>query len=82
MKYLFKDSPIKKRTSVKHKSDKSGKSKFTSVDIYPKSGGWVSSVCTDWSDEMTKKHQWQDDLNIGLYSEEFKNYLGTDEAYE
>ena len=82
MKDLFKDSPIKKRANIKHKSDKSGKSKFTSFDISPKSGGWATSGCTDWSDEMTNKHGWKDALDIGLHSEEYTNYLNTDEAYK
>ena len=82
MKDLFIDSPrIIRRADEKHPSDKSGKSKFTSFDILPKSGGWATIGCTDWSDELTEKENWKDSLRVGVYSEEYSNYLRY-EAYK
>ena len=62
---IRKDGKIKK-----HAYDKSGKSKTIS-SFFNLDSGRINISCTDWSSELTKEKQWNDKLNVGIYSKEF-----------
>jgi len=64
-----------------HKGDTFGKSNSFSTWIYPKSGGYISITCTDYSEEAKKEKGWIDSLSVIVGSEKFKNFL-TNEAYK
>ena len=75
IKDLFKGATIGNRKNIKHKADKSGKTKFSSFDITLKSGAWATIGCTDWSDEKTMQKGWKDHLDVSVNSAEYTKYL-------
>ena len=46
----------------KHWADKSGKSKYTQIDIFLKSGDMVNVSCTDWSNKVN----WRDNYRVNI----------------
>jgi len=79
---LFKDIEKYDPGIQIHGGDKSGKSKFKSVNFYFKSGERINVACTDWSEKIEKeKKEWWDHLRVGLSSKEFIDWLNN-EAYK
>ena len=73
LKNLFSKA---ERVSIKnesHSQDKSGKSKFTSIEYNFKSGDVFWITCTDW----TTKMGYGDNLTIGLFTEEILTWIDT-----
>ena len=64
-----------------HAYDKTGNSEVYSVSFYFKSGGYAAVECVDWSEELTKKKGWRDELRVDIYNQEFYNFLDN-EAYK
>ena len=60
-----------------HSQDKSGKSKFTSIEYFFKSEDVFWITCTDW----TAKMRYPDNLTVGLFTEEFQTWVKT-KAYK
>lgn len=58
----------------KHTSDSSGKSSVRDI-WFDLNNGQIYVSCTDWSDDMTKKFSWTDNLGIYLDSSEHINWL-------
>lgn len=54
--------------------DKSGKS-YTNGDFFLLKKGNVNILCYDWSDAMTEKFNWTDNLRIGIRTNEFEDWL-------
>ena len=65
---------------IKHLSDKSGKSTYTSTRLYLDTGS-VHIRCTMWSGEIKKKRRWSDSLRVSLESEDF-TYWKKNKAYK
>jgi hypothetical protein len=64
----------------KHEGDTFGKSYAFSTWIYPKSGGYISITCSDYSKEAQKEKGWIDQLSVLIGSEKLKKFL-MNEAY-
>ena len=64
-----------------HEYDQSKQSIVYSTWLLPKKGGFIHLACTDWGEEMYKKHLWVDNLEVVIGSEEFRRFL-TYEAYK
>jgi len=74
IKNLLKN--IKPRSwQTNHVADKTGKSKVVATDFILNTGGQIQIWCTDWSKEMFEKHNWEDDLNVSLRTEEYQNFI-------
>ena len=59
----------------KHQGDTFGKSYAFSTWIYPKSGGYISITCSDYSEEAKKEKGWTDQLSVQVGSEKLKQFL-------
>ena len=68
---VFASASKRDRGEYNHQSDKSKKSKVTSVNYLLNDGSIVHLGCYDWSDKITKKKGWTDDLSIALGSKQF-----------
>ena len=55
--------------------DKSKKSYFIETNFLLKGGSLIRIYCENWSDELTKKNLWQDNLSIILNDILFLNFL-------
>ena len=60
-----------------HPSDKTGKSTALADSFFLNLGS-ISIRCTDWSDEMTKKYNWTDNLRVNINTTEFNDWLNSD----
>tara|TARA_B110001450_G_C17419329_1_gene399175 strand:+ start:109 stop:705 length:597 start_codon:yes stop_codon:yes gene_type:complete len=63
---------------VKHSYDKTGKSINLEIYFTPVTNDdfWPALInCTDWSDAMTKSHNFSDSLSINLNSKDFSNFM-------
>ena len=65
--------------TLDHNQDKSGKSKVNVIDFDFKDGSAARVMCTDWSDEMEKKKDYNfvDELRVSLLSGEYAKFLET-----
>ncbi len=63
-----------------HSYDKTGKSKTIS-NYFNLNSGRIRVMCTDWSSELTAEKNWQDNLQVNIYSKEFANWLNN-KAYK
>ena len=63
-----------------HEGDTFGKSNAFSTWIYPKSGGYITITCTDYSEEAKKEKGWIDQLSVVVGSEKLIQFL-MNEAY-
>ena len=61
---------IKSEENFPHEYDTSGKSMTYGVKFKIESGGVIDAYCTDWSDVMTSKHQWDDSFSLFVGSAE------------
>ena len=66
---------IEDRGTNTHGYDKSGKSKVTDYYFYLDSGGFADVGCYDWSEEISKKEGFLDNLRVTLSSEAFSIFL-------
>ena len=62
---------IKSEENFPHEYDTSGKSMTYGVKFKIESGGVIDAYCTDWSDELSKKHGLQDSFKLFAGSAEF-----------
>ena len=60
-------------TKSKHGSDKSGKSFYTGVYFYFKSGDYAEVTCYEWSDEAPPS--WVNNLRVGFATKEFYDWI-------
>ena len=68
-------------TKIKnHSYDKTGKSKTIS-NYFNLNSGRIRIMCTDWSSTLTAEKNWQDNLQVNIYSKEFANWLNN-KAYK
>jgi hypothetical protein len=75
---LFKNSTENKgnKKKRKHVYDESGESTTTDIYYWLKDKSSVAIVCTDWSNDMIKKHSgWFDHLRLTIHSSEFSNWF-------
>ena len=72
---LFKNIKKSDKKTMKHDSDKTGRSKVTSIMYEFKNGDTILLACYDWS----KKKKYADHLRISLRTKEFEYFLN--EAY-
>ena len=38
-------------------------------------GGITQISCNDWSDKITKKNDWEDDLKVSIFSKESRSFM-------
>ena len=72
---LFKEATTNFDDKAIHPSDISGKSYLISDGFFLKSGS-ASVKCFNWSDEITEKYGWADNLRVGVKLNEYNNWLG------
>jgi len=75
---LFKNSTENKgnKEKRKHVYDESGESTTTDIYYWLKDKSSVAIVCTDWSNDMIKKHSsWFDHLRLTIQSSEFTTWF-------
>ena len=77
LKNLFSKAERVNTKNESHAQDKSGKSKYTSIDYFLESGDSFNITCTDW----TAKMDYPDNLRVSLYTEELLTWINT-KAYK
>ena len=55
--------------------DNIGKSKMHYSVIIFNDGGITQISCNDWSDKITKKNDWEDDLKVSIFSKESRSFM-------
>ncbi len=66
----------RKETNTRnHSADKTGKSKTKAINYWFKSGDLATIICTDWSNDLTNKYGWSDNLSIELKTKKFNDFL-------
>ena len=73
----FNNLKKKNKNTVKHRADKTGKSKITDIIYDFRNGDRILLACYDWS----KKMGYSDHLRISLRTLEYENFLNN-EAYK
>ena len=58
-----------------HWADKSNKSWYEGYYFYLSNDDLISVECYNWSDEITSKKNWQDNLRHSVITKEFNNFL-------
>ena len=56
------------------------KTKFNQVEFYLENSDSVVITCYDWSKEVEKKENWQDNISVELYSKELSDFVRKDTA--
>ena len=59
----------------KHEADETGKSTTRAIRYYFESGDLVTVICYDWSDDITEKFKWGDNLSVEITTKEFNDFL-------
>ena len=59
----------------KHEADETGKSTTRAIRYYFESHDIVTVICYDWSDDITEKFNWGDNLSVEITTKEFNNFL-------
>ncbi len=59
----------------KHEADETGKSTTRAIRYYFESDDVVTVICYDWSDDITEKFNWGDNLSVEITTKEFNNFL-------
>ena len=59
----------------KHEADETGKSTTRAIRYYFESDDVVTVICYDWSDDITEKFKWGDNLSVEITTKEFNNFL-------
>ena len=60
----------------KHSADKSGKSTTSHINFWLISGDVVTIELIDWSEKITNKKGWTDNVSVSFRAEEFNDFLG------
>ena len=60
--------------------DKSNDSIGRAVDFEFKNRDSIRVICMDWSEELTEKNNWYDNLAVTVITDEFLDWV-TNEAY-
>tara|TARA_B100000609_G_C17177941_1_gene415429 strand:+ start:713 stop:1288 length:576 start_codon:yes stop_codon:yes gene_type:complete len=71
---LFKDATTNFDDKIIHSADSTGKS-FVISDGFFLNSGSASVKCFNWSDEITKKYGWADNLRVGVKLKEYNDWL-------
>ena len=71
---LFKEAKTNFDDKRTHSADSTGKSYLISDGFFLKSGS-ASVKCFNWSDEITKKYGWADNLRVGVKLKEYNDWL-------
>ena len=71
---LFKYSEKNFDQKQIHPADKS-KQSYVITDAFFLKSGSASVKCTDWSEEITKKYNWGDNLRVGVKLKEYNDWL-------
>ena len=71
---LFSETEAHLDVKQIHPADTTGKSTAI-ADIFLLETGSASARCTDWSDEITSKYGWSDNLRVGIKSKEYNDWL-------
>ena len=77
---VFGSSKRQDSKTKSHSYDKTGKSKTIS-NYFNLNSGRIRIMCTDWSSKLTAEKNWQDNLQVNIYSKEFANWLNN-KAYK
>jgi len=80
LEILFGSSKRQNGKIKNHSYDKSGKSKTIS-NYFNLDSGRIRIMCTFWSSKLKKEKNWDDKLTVGIYSNEFINWINN-EAYK
>ena len=70
---IFKDAESSFDVRQIMPADKSEKS-YSISDVFFIKNGSISARCTNWSDEMTEKYNWSDNLRVGIRTKEFNDW--------
>ena len=71
---LFKGATTNFDDKIIHSADSTGKSYVISDSFFLKSGS-ASVKCFNWSDEITEKYGWSDNLRVGVKLKEYNDWL-------
>ena len=63
-----------------HGADKTGNSIGKAIDFEFKNGDSIRVICMDWSDDLSEKNSWFDNLGVSVSTNTFLNFI-TNEAY-
>ena len=81
MKKIFNSNSTLEEYKDKHRADKSGKSIVYINDfIFNNSKDIVGVTVYDWSDDITFKNKWYDNVKVDIFSSEYVTFL-KEEAY-
>jgi len=78
---MFKNTKKNDYGTYNHGWDKSGKSKQTVTDFKFKNGDLARVTCNNWSDKITKKYNYVDELKVSIAKGEFQKFINN-EAYK
>ena len=71
---LFKGATTNFDDKIIHSADSTGKSYLISDGFFLKSGS-ASVKCFNWSDEITEKYSWADNLRVSVKLKEYNDWL-------
>ena len=71
---MFKSSK-KFSSEGKHDADPNGNSYMYQTQYSLQKGGLIAIECLDWSDEITEKYGWADNLRVGVKLKEYNDWL-------
>lgn len=76
LKKIFSSKSSIDKYEDKHSADKTGKSIVYINDfIFKHTEDIIGVTVTDWSEEMTSKKKWYDNLKVDIFSSEYVNFL-------
>ena len=79
LKKIFSTKSSIDKYEDKHSADKTGKSiVYVNDFIFKHTEDIIGVTVTDWSDEMTSKKKWYDNLKVDIFSGEYVNFLRND----
>ena len=71
---LFKNAEKSFDVKQIHPADKTGKS-YAISDVFFLKTGSASVRCTNWSNEISLKYGWNDNLRVGIKAKEYNDWL-------
>ena len=77
---MFKNARKDDFGTYRHGWDKSGESKQSVTDFTFKNGDFARVTCNNWSEKITKKYNYRDELKVSITKIEFQNFINN-EAY-
>ena len=79
LKKIFSTKSSIDKYEDKHGADKTGKSiVYVNDFIFENTEDIIGVTVTDWSEEMTSKKKWNDNLKVDILSGEYVNFLRND----